>query len=164
MKNTFFLFTFIILQVFALQAQKLYVCTTNNIQNAYLLSEIREITFANRHMYIGSTDTALVRIPLVNIQFLSFKDYGGVSIAENTDLTAVKLYPNPSADYLILQWENSTTESKYELYDMYGKMLQQSDIQENNTIISIAELPPAIYVLKIIVADKEVKSLKIIKN
>ena len=158
-------FTAIRLSLFGLNAQNLYVLPTNSAQTSYSLSEIKEITFANRNIFIAKgTDTA--QFPLANLQYMSFIDYGDVSIAENNGTDEIKLYPNPTSDYLVLCLENIEIKAntKYELYDIYGKILQQFDIHSDNTIINIADMSPALYILKIVVADKEIKSFKIIKK
>ena len=148
-----------------MQAQNLYVLPTNSTQKSYSLSEIKEISFAKRNIYIAkSADT--VQFSLANLQYLSFIDYGDVSIAENNDTDGIKLFPNPTTDYLVLCLENIEIKAitKYGLYDINGKILKQSNIQSNNTIIHIADMPPAVYILKIVASDEKVKSFKIIKK
>ena len=159
------LITAISLPFLGLQAQNVYVLPTNAAQKSYPLSEIKEISFANRNIYIAkSTDT--VQFPLADLQYLSFIDYGDVSIAENTGTDGIKLYPNPTTDYLVLSLVSVEIKEniRYELYDINGKIVRQSDIHSENTIIQIADMSPAVYVLKITETDKEIKSFKIIKK
>lgn len=153
----------ILFEICPSQAQDLYILTTDASQKKFPLSEIKEITFANRRIDIAIPVNTITNFPLKNLQFLSFKDYSGVSIAESADLTAIKLYPNPSADYLTLHLEDITA-AKYELYDVNGKNLQQSCISSDFTTIDISNLPSAVYILRICEENKEIKSFKIIKK
>ena len=78
---------------------------------------------------------------------------------------SVTAYPNPTTDYLTLEvkdFELSTLH--FQLYDMNGKLLQNEKITGNQTSISMSNLVPANYLVKVIQGDKEVKTFKIIKN
>lgn len=75
------------------------------------------------------------------------------------------VYPNPTNGYLRLSVKNYKTEDlTYQLYDNDGEKLTSKKIDANETNISFQDLIPAIYFLKIIENDKEVKVFKIIKN
>jgi len=81
-------------------------------------------------------------------------------------------YPNPVADHLILKISGAETQScasvspKYmlSLYDMNGKLLENTKIESNETSIGMSNLAPAIYFLKVTQNSKEIKSFKIIKR
>jgi hypothetical protein len=81
-------------------------------------------------------------------------------------------YPNPVADHLILKISGAETQSfasaspKYmmSLYDMNGKLLENTKIESNETSIGMSNLVPAIYFLKVTQNNKEIKSFKIIKK
>ena len=81
---------------------------------------------------------------------------------------SVTAYPNPTTDFLQLKVDASTTLSiqsmSYQLYDMNGKLLQSEKITGNQTSIVMSNLVPANYFVKVIQANKEVKTFKIIKN
>jgi hypothetical protein len=91
----------------------------------------------------------------------------GLEEAKGINLS-VSAYPNPTTDYLILSIDASTTLSiqsmSYQLYDMNGKLLQSEKITGNQTSIGMSNLVPANYFVKVIQANKEVKTFKIIKN
>ncbi|MFA5972522.1 MAG: T9SS type A sorting domain-containing protein [Lentimicrobiaceae bacterium] len=78
------------------------------------------------------------------------------------------VYPNPSADFVILKVVASATLSiqtmLYQLYDGSGKLLENTKIVSNETRIALSNLPDADYFLKIIQGNKELKTFKIIKN
>ncbi len=91
----------------------------------------------------------------------------GLEEAKGISLS-VTAYPNPTTDYLTLRIDASTTLSiqsmSYQLYDMNGKLLQNEKITGNQTSIVMSNLVPATYFVKVIQANKEVKTFKIIKN
>lgn len=92
----------------------------------------------------------------------------------------ISVYPNPAADHLILDTESSETQQlRYHLYDLEGSLLKSAKITGVRTIISMGDLRPSTYLLKIIqiAGDdpypsgredpghyNEVKTFKIIKN
>lgn len=77
-------------------------------------------------------------------------------------------YPNPTTDFLTLKVDASTSLSiqsmEYQLFDINGKLLENKKVEDDETSIVMSNLVPAIYFLKIIQNNKEVKSFKIIKN
>jgi len=88
----------------------------------------------------------------------------GLEITPNISLTYL-VYPNPATDYLTLKMEGEA-EVNYMAYllDINGKLLMTKNIEINETIISMKDLAPAIYFLKILDKTKEIKTFKIIKN
>jgi hypothetical protein len=94
---------------------------------------------------------------------------------EITDLTGIETpseitlkytaFPNPTTNFLKLKVGDLKMENLfYQLYDMSGKLLEYKMVKDNETIISMSQLVPATYFLKVIQNTKEVKSFKIIKN
>lgn len=77
----------------------------------------------------------------------------------------VKAYPNPATNYLTLKIDKlDTSNISYQLYDMSGKLLENKKLDGNETSIVMGNRVPAIYFLKVIKENKEVKTFKIIKN
>jgi hypothetical protein len=83
-------------------------------------------------------------------------------------LLQCSVYPNPTTDLLILKIDASATPGfqslSYQIYDMNGKLLLSKKLTGNETSISMENLVPATYFLKVIQSDKEVKAFKIIKK
>jgi hypothetical protein len=88
------------------------------------------------------------------------------AIEQAKDITLVcSVYPNPANDFLTLKVENYDAESlSYKLFDASGKLLESKKVTGNITIISMANLLPSLYFLKVIDNQKEIKTFKIIKN
>jgi hypothetical protein len=75
------------------------------------------------------------------------------------------VYPNPTPGILRLKTENVPMKNLwYRLYDMNSKLLQSRKIDATEMDISMENLVPATYFLKIIDNQKEVKIFKIIKS
>lgn len=78
-------------------------------------------------------------------------------------------YPNPTTDFLGLKVDiQNKGNLKYQLYDINGKLLRDNNIEAGETRISMLNLVPSTYFLKIIQmtlnSTEEVKTFKIIKN
>ncbi len=91
----------------------------------------------------------------------------GIVEAEGIDLL-VSAFPNPAIDYLILRVENYDFEGlEYLLYDTGGRLLKEGKITGSETAISMTEIVPAVYFLKVNQTSpsyREVKTFRIIKN
>jgi Secretion system C-terminal sorting domain len=88
------------------------------------------------------------------------------SIEQAEDITLVcSVYPNPASDFLTLKIENYDNKSlSYKLFDANGKLLENKKVTGNEAIISMANLLPNLYFLKVIDNQKEIKTFKIIIN
>jgi len=77
----------------------------------------------------------------------------------------VSAYPNPTTDFLELKVESEKLKDlSFQLYDISGKLLQSEKITGNQTRIVMSNLVPAIYFVKIVQGNKEVKTFKIVKS
>jgi len=78
------------------------------------------------------------------------------------------VYPNLTNDLIKLKIDASTTLSiqslSYQLYDMNGNLLQNNKTEGTETTISMADLLPANYFLKVTDNTNEIEVFKIIKN
>jgi hypothetical protein len=88
------------------------------------------------------------------------------AIEQAEDITLFcSVYPNPSSDFLTLKVNNYDIESlSYKLIDASGKLLESKKVTGNETVISMANLLPSLYFLKVIDNQKEIIIFKIIKN
>jgi len=77
----------------------------------------------------------------------------------------MKVYPNPTSDFLILNVGNFELSTlNFELFDVSGKLLESKKITSSTEIISMENLPSSTYFLKVTSNNEEVKTFKIIKN
>jgi hypothetical protein len=87
------------------------------------------------------------------------------NINELDDNYQIVVFPNPTNELLILSIANLENENfEYQLMDMNGKLNASSRITSEQTKIDMLKLPSANYCLDIYVADRKVKSFKILKN
>ena len=90
-----------------------------------------------------------------------------VTAVENTEGITLeyKVYPNPNRGSVTLAIRQFDYESmRYRLIDLNGVTIQDKRIVNEVTEISMESLPSAIYFLKLINNNQEVKVFKIIKN
>ena len=79
-------------------------------------------------------------------------------------LTAA-VYPNPTVQNVTLSIKDyDFTDLKYTLFDIQGKLISSGKISQNETRIEMANLPTALYFLKVNNAATDLKTFKIIKN
>ena len=86
---------------------------------------------------------------------------------KETELTiSLSVFPNPTADNLILQVDDFGSSSlKFQLYDSKGKLFNMGEVKDKQTQISASSLPPAIYFIDVLDQEnKKVQTFKIIKN
>lgn len=87
-----------------------------------------------------------------------FKEYAGIDLL-------ISAYPNPTADNLILTFNNSKiSDYAFQLFDFSGKLIESRELTCNQANIDFSNLDPAIYCLKVFENRKEIKVFKIIKN
>lgn len=77
----------------------------------------------------------------------------------------IMVYPNPTTDFLTLSVDNfEASNLSYYLYDINGRLLETQKLEGKQTSISMSNLAPAIYFLKVSEGSKELRTFKIIKN
>ncbi len=87
----------------------------------------------------------------------------GIGQARDINLKCTA-YPNPATDLLTLEVDISDNENLFfHLYDMMGKLLVSKKLIEIRTSITMSNLAPSTYFLKVTDNNKVVKTFKIIK-
>lgn len=95
-------------------------------------------------------------------------DNDTISAVPNTEIdnTFAVVYPNPTSSYVVLTIQCGTDKYvSYQIYNTLGKILINKTLKclDSETIISVEELPDALYFMRV-TTDFEVKTFKIIKN
>ena len=85
-------------------------------------------------------------------------------ITEENIRLGMSAYPNPTIDRLILEIEAEYQDLSFQLYDLNGKLLENSKIVQRVTTIEMNGYKPSVYFVKVVSQNKLVKSFKIIKN
>ena len=86
--------------------------------------------------------------------------------AENFNINLqLAVYPNPTTNWLQLEVRNTDFANlSYQLFDLNGKMILNEKITAETSSIQMERLPAAIFLLKVVNNNKEVKTFKIIKK
>lgn len=86
--------------------------------------------------------------------------------ADNFNISLeLSVYPNPTTDFIYLIVKESSYESlQYQLFDLNGRLIENNKVSNSSTIIQMYKYPSAVYLLKVIDNNKEVKTFKIIKK
>ena len=89
-----------------------------------------------------------------------------VLVVENFNINLqLAIYPNPTTNWLQLEVKNTEfTNLTYQMYDLNGKLIYNEKVNAENTTIKTEQLPSAIYLLKVLDSNTEVKTFKIIKK
>ena len=75
------------------------------------------------------------------------------------------VYPNPTRSIIKLSIETLEFENiKFKLFDLNGMLIQDKKVENKETEISMENLVPSTYFLRVIKDKKEVKTFKVIKN
>ena len=72
----------------------------------------------------------------------------------NLELSA---YPNPTTNSLTLEVDNAS-DLNYQLYDLQGNLVLNETVMSNVTLINLGGQPTAVYFLKVMKSDQEVKT------
>ncbi len=88
------------------------------------------------------------------------------AIEHTEDISLViEAFPNPTNSILLLKISGNRTEPmSYQLFDLFGKLLQFERIEGTTTPIDMSNLVKASYLLRVISDKNELKIFKIIKN
>jgi len=90
-----------------------------------------------------------------------------ITAVENTEETTLDciVYPNPTRNTIKLSIESPDFDNMcYRLFDINGILIQDMKVESEETEISMDNLVPSIYFLRVIKNKKDLKTFKIIKN
>ncbi|MCB9233357.1 MAG: T9SS type A sorting domain-containing protein [Bacteroidia bacterium] len=87
-------------------------------------------------------------------------------VREGEVASSIQVYPNPVEEIVVVEVGNNSRREamRYALYDLHGKYLGGAGLGGSRTVISMAGLARASYLLKITERDLEVKVFKLVKN
>lgn len=150
----FFMFTAL---SFTAKAQKAILTAGGNDSTAiYSVSySIGQLLYMTNNGVLGSEAQGVQ-------QPFEISTVSGVGVINNIVLQAV-VYPNPVQSVLKLRIEKPQGLS-YQLFDMYGKLLEMKKITDSPVDIDVSRLNPAIYFLKVTDGKTIIKIFKIVKN
>jgi hypothetical protein len=74
------------------------------------------------------------------------------------------IYPNPVVDYLHVRVENILSNVQIQLFDIYGKLIQEQSFTDGQSVVNMNHLASGIYLLKIKENGKTLITQKVIKQ
>lgn len=87
-------------------------------------------------------------------EWVGIQDYANSSYA---------LYPNPAQQFITLTTSNEG-EHTFQLYTLFGQMLQEVNTMEMNCRMDVSNLPAGYYLIKVLEREKHITTLKFIKQ
>lgn len=84
-------------------------------------------------------------------------------INELSELSEIKVYPNPIADKIYVYLNDFSRSYSFELLDAKGETIKKTELKTNSNIISLKNLNRGIYLYRLTMENKQIKSGKIIK-
>jgi len=96
----------------------------------------------------------------------AYEIFVATAIEEAPDISLhFSAYPNPAGDFLILEikgkWESPCI---INLYDINGRLLQNQRLINPQTRLDMSRYNPAVYFLKVVEGQKELKVFRIVKH
>lgn len=93
-----------------------------------------------------------------------FEIWAFTTVEEEVGIS-LTVYPNPTKNFLTLSFiEYELSGIDYLIFDLNGRVLFRSKITDPQTNIDMGGLVPAVYFLRVMKHNKELKTFKIIKN
>lgn len=96
---------------------------------------------------------------------LTLEIHSTISIDEINTMEGIKIYPNPTTNYLYISNQNHNTHiSHIEIYDIFGKIILRKDNLEDNTPIDFTSYSNGTYIIKLYNQKQVIGNAKIIKQ
>ena len=149
-----------------LQAQTMNVKEMGGTETSYSLSEISKITFSSGNLTILETDNNSVDYALTNLRYLNFSStITEVNENFNTEISQLKIYPNPTKDILNIDFQEIENPiGIIKIHSLEGRLIETLAVESNNIVtLDLSQLSNGIYLCHYI-NDKEIKTVKIIKQ
>jgi hypothetical protein len=88
-----------------------------------------------------------------------------IGFEEEFSFDGVAIFPIPTAEILQIEFENYKDDNAiYQLIDSKGRILKNSKIQNEHTLIEMSSYKAGTYLLNIIDEEENLKSFKIVKQ
>jgi len=92
-------------------------------------------------------------------------EISSVGIKETALNISLRVFPNPTSDYLTLKVQDYNNEAlSYSLLDEQGKLVLNDQITNQDTQVAMSTLARGAYFINVLQANKKIQTFKIIKN
>jgi Secretion system C-terminal sorting domain len=149
---------------------KIYIATTNSSKILHVINKPNEKGLACDLVQHGVDLPTLNFVSIPNLPNFELGKLEGVvcdSIVTELDVSPraserYKLYPNPSDGNFSISTPNSIKGAIFYLYDLWGQLVFQQKLEENQTGVEIESLPPSTYFYYIKKDKKTIQQGKIV--
>ncbi len=128
----------------------------NFTDNSYSDVTIAGDLYDDKHVHIAEV-VAVYENGMTSVAATAIIDNNWTNVTETEDAN-IEIYPNPAKDVVRLSMVNSQ-QSSVRIYNILGMMIEEIEINSNETEINISDYTPGIYFFNI-----EGKTVKVIKN
>jgi len=149
------------------RSQNLLINQSNGTKTAYLLSNLRKISFDSGNLLIQKTDNSIGEFIISGLRSLNFSSTttGLINPFVKLSKTSLNVYPNPVVDVLNIDMSSIQNQTgKICIYTVEG-MLMLTQVISNESIVSIKlnSLQNGIYICRF-GNGEEFKTTRIIKK
>ncbi len=167
-KNGLWIILLLIVCDAGLDAQHLYIRETGGTQSAYLLDDIRKISFQPRILEVNKTDGAAEAYSLGVIRYLNFLDlstYDEPDELEKKHGLDFHIFPNPVKDIVTIRsFSAGNGNHRVSILNTNGNTVFRKDIMNSGDMqADLSFLASGIYFCRIISGEK-VTVVKLVKN
>ena len=85
-------------------------------------------------------------------------------IADKLMTSAMKVYPNPTPGRLFVELESISGEAQLQIYDIYGKLIMETTVNDRLTELNIEHFADGVYMLRVIQGNESSKMVKVVKQ
>jgi hypothetical protein len=147
----------------SMQSQNLYVYGNDGSKQTITVDNLGKLTFTATELVVHTKTGVLPPVLFTDLRLFSLHDFnfGDTGIASTIESAeAVRVYPNPAADFVTVSGQNI---SGVTLYNMQGQKLWQINAKSSRINVPLTAFSAGIYFLHI-ASEKGTSIHKIIKN
>ena len=89
---------------------------------------------------------------------------GAVLNEGNTMGTEFKIFPNPTENFLYINFPENVNSAEITIFDVLGELVFNTTVYQNNNLLNIEALSNGIYITKLKGANKKTNTFKLIKE
>jgi len=153
--------------IIELQAQTMYIKEKSGELTAYIITDVKNITFSSGEIAVNKTDESSDILQLKDLRYLSFKDLEtNTEMIKKPNINSSLFYPNPVNNVLNIKLDNFTEQRGImEILTLDGKVIFKQILTDMSVIqhIDVSSLQRGMYIGKIS-TGKNTQTIKILKN
>ena len=130
---------------------------TNISKNTYTYNAQGLLTCITN--YIGDTTSWNINTK----QYYYYSQTGNTTNIPLRKIVGVSMYPNPVKDMVTISLTNTESNAQIFVYTMEGKEVYKGIMQSSNADINMSAYPKGIYLVKVITADQQMVTQKMVK-